>query len=203
MKDTKGAEFAMRVAEETWKGQGGQQLPKSGATKLDIRAALPTSARGHPRAGPPPGYLHGGYAPPHMMGMGYSPITAPAVTPGFRQSRTAGKAPQPPLEKAPASVEKAPASQGTKRPPPGETTKTPRNRPIRIEFDVSTSRKKRKKGLSDEDVFDYFGPTVTRQPKTTALAIFSYLSDEDVYRASLVCKRWKLLAMDEEMWKFI
>ena len=202
MKDIKGAEFAMRVAEETWKAQGGRQR-KSGATKPDIRATVPTSTRGHPRTGPPTGYVHPGFVPPHMMGMGYSPMAAaPAVTPGYSQPRPTGKAQQSALAKVPASIEKTTGSPGTKRPPPVETTKTPKNRPVRIEFDVSVSRKRRKKGLSNEDVFDYFGPYVAKQPKITALGIFSFLSNEDVYKAASVCKTWKSLAMDEEMWKF-
>jgi hypothetical protein len=48
----------------------------------------------------------------------------------------------------------------------------------------------------------YFGDKLPEQPKTTALAIFSFLSNDGLYNAGLVCKDWSELAMDEELWKF-
>jgi hypothetical protein len=47
-----------------------------------------------------------------------------------------------------------------------------------------------------------FGKKYPEQPKTTALAIFSFLSNDDLYNAGLVCKSWSQLAMDGELWKF-
>jgi hypothetical protein len=69
-------------------------------------------------------------------------------------------------------------------------------------FDPASSRKRRKKGDEEEPTYSYFGASLPLQPKTAALAIFSYLSNNDVYKAAQVCKSWSKLAMDEELWQF-
>ena len=85
---------------------------------------------------------------------------------------------------------------------PKRAASSPKTPGIRRSFDPATSRKKRKTtdGRS-EPTEPYFGEN-GKQPKTTTLAVFSFLSNEDLYHACLVCKRWKNLAFDEELWKF-
>ena len=52
-----------------------------------------------------------------------------------------------------------------------------------------------------EPAFPFFGKN-PEQPKTTALAVFSYLSNDDLFNSGLVCKQWSQLATDEELWQF-
>jgi hypothetical protein len=46
-----------------------------------------------------------------------------------------------------------------------------------------------------------FGIGVPKQPKTMTLTIFSFLSNADLYNASLVSKEWSKLATDPALWK--
>jgi hypothetical protein len=74
---------------------------------------------------------------------------------------------------------------------------------VRVKFDAASSRKKRKLNPGEpEPTLPIFGSKYPEQPKTTALAIFSFLSNDDLYNAGLVCKPWSQLAMDGELWKF-
>jgi hypothetical protein len=83
------------------------------------------------------------------------------------------------------------------------TMVTPKTPAIRLSFDPATSRKNRKVIEGEwEETHPYFGGTLPKQPKTAALAIFSFLSNDDLYNAGLVCKSWSMLAMDNELWKF-
>jgi hypothetical protein len=83
------------------------------------------------------------------------------------------------------------------------TRMTPRTPGIRVKFDPASSRKKLKLSPgSAEPTYAYFGTNTPEQTKTTALAVFSFLSNSDVYNASLVSKKWSQLAVDEELWKF-
>jgi hypothetical protein len=80
---------------------------------------------------------------------------------------------------------------------------TPATPAIRVPYDPSTSRKKRKAGDAPEATLAYFGGKLPEQPKTTALSVFSFLSNSDLINgAGLVCKRWNRLSKDEELWKF-
>jgi hypothetical protein len=80
--------------------------------------------------------------------------------------------------------------------------KSPRMSGVRRGYDPSSSKKKRKLIHGEkEKTFAFFG-TMPKQPKTTALAIMSYLSNDEIYNARLVSKTWSKLAMDEELWQF-
>ena len=93
-------------------------------------------------------------------------------------------------------------AQGTKR-TLQEITPSPKAKGVRKEFDATSLRKKRKTGTEqEEETFEYFGPAPPKQPATTALHVFSYLSNADLYKAALVSKSWHGLAMNEELWKF-
>jgi len=39
------------------------------------------------------------------------------------------------------------------------------------------------------------------QPKTAALAILSFLSNQDLFHTSLVNKEWNELSLDDELWQ--
>jgi len=52
-----------------------------------------------------------------------------------------------------------------------------------------------------EPTSKYFGRSCSALPKSSALTVFSFLNDEDLFLASLVSKQWNGLANDEEMWQ--
>jgi len=47
----------------------------------------------------------------------------------------------------------------------------------------------------------FFGSGVSKQSRATALNIFSYLSNEDLFNASITCKTFSSLAFDNELWQ--
>lgn len=73
---------------------------------------------------------------------------------------------------------------------------------VRLGYDPSSSKKKRQLiPGQNEATFPRFGD-MPEQPKATALAVFSFLSNDEIYNAALVSKRWNRLAMEEELWQF-
>jgi F-box-like len=149
-----------------------------------------------------------------MGQMGFSPLGGMNPrTPGYTDvvPPNVGGFPQPPPQpRVPSTTTAATAPPTTAA--PTETTQqqpilpkitpAPRTPAVRVSFDPSSFRKKLTTGF-EEVTFPYFGPSpIPAQPKTTALAIFSYLSNKDASQAALVCKTWKSLAEDEELWKF-
>lgn len=108
----------------------------------------------------------------------------------------------------PVNITKSKASMAniepddTPRAPPHQATATPRTPGVRLGYDPTSSKKKRQlRPGQNEATFPYFGNT-PEQPKTTALAVLSFLSNDEIYNAALVCKQWNALAMDEELWQF-
>lgn len=211
MKDVRGAEIAMRAAEEAWKGQSGgrkppshPQIPSSSTPISSRRPQIPGMMRASPDTRPSSSQI----APrPHYMGqsfihrpsnMNFSPLGV--VTPGYTSSSHGQRIP---TSAGPTAAGEPATVHGTKRSVNKITpSMAPRTPAVRLQFDPSSSRKRRKKGNQDEETYPYFGPKVPEQPKTTALAVFSFLSNDDVYKAALVCKTWKALAEDGELWQF-
>ncbi len=216
----------MRVADEAWK-QGRAGVPRKPAAPAAAAGRHPPSKspplnhmppphmmhpspRGPPLShGPPPGHPHHHpYGMPYMRGPppphGYPHMGMPPMTPaGYPLPHMHGEMYPPPHPgHHPSSQRKA----DLKRPPPNYITPvaaTPRTPGIRVQFDPASSRKKRKISLGqDEATIPFFGIKFPAQPKTTALSIFSFLSNDDLYNAGLVCKSWSQLAMDGELWKF-
>jgi len=208
IKDHRGAEIAMRVADETWKGKHGpppnltprhnpmQSPPQTGHRHpphvLHPHSIVHPSPSVHGRGHPPQ------YMPPHYMGapMGYSPMGGPHGTPNYMRGkpvmriRHSGGRPTP----------QPPSYAEARKPRLEPTPKTPRTPAIRLAYDPKTSKKKRKLPLGFmEQLFPFFGK-LPDQPKTAALTIFSFLTNDEMYNAGLVCKRWSRLAVDEELW---
>ena len=125
------------------------------------------------------------------------------MPPGFAGFDRGPQPPMPPATTATVATAPRPKS-ATKRQLKEITpaTPAPRTPGVRLNFDPATSRKKRQRRNQDEFVAAFFGPRVPKQPKTTTLTIFSFLSNEDFFAASLVSKEWNKLAMDPELWKF-
>jgi hypothetical protein len=213
----------MRVADEAWKQGRGGAPRKPPAVPARRQPAKPPPG-GHmppphimhpsPRGPPPPG---GPHPPPHYMGhpmmmgppMGYSPMGMPMTPAGYpNPPHMQGEPPHgmyPPPPPPPGSLSSASRNTDTTRPPKHVTpmAATPKTPAVRVKFDPSTSRKKRKLSPGEpEATLPFFGGKYPEQPKTTALAIFSFLSNDDLYNAGLVCKSWSQLAMDGELWKF-
>ena len=173
----------------------------------------PSSPQPHlPSSMPPPSYGHGSQTtllPPHMRpmmpGMGLSSMAPGApmtpvfggpyvpIPPSSHPSRSQ-TAPHP----MPGTTGKRPAKQIT----PASLRPTDRTPGIRLKFDSSISRKKRQKSGPDEQITFFFGHETLRPSKTTTLNIFSFLSNKDIFIASLVCKDWSRISMDPELWQF-
>lgn len=222
IKDQRGADFAMRVADEAWKGQPGgpgkpggppsvrrpPPVPSPGGARLPHPHMMHPSPRGPPPPGshhPPPHYMHQGMMMGPPMGhMGYSPMGIPMTPAGYPHPQHMAQG-EPHHSMYPPPPGNPSAHRPTEvHPPPKITpTATPRTPAVRVRFDPASSRKKRKLSPGvPEPTFPYFGEKLPEQPKTTALAIFSFLSNDDLYNAGLVCKKWTQIAMDGELWKF-
>ncbi|KAL3914420.1 MAG: hypothetical protein SGARI_000129 [Bacillariaceae sp.] len=177
----------------------------------------------HPGA-PPMGYSPmgmmppGGYPHPHHRmhdgmpprGMYHPPPNAAAARPpNSAPPSSAIKPPPPPTSSSvtPAAKIKTVADDSdaaTDSPTTATTVVTPKTKTPGVRqsnFDAATSRNKRKVD-KDEVTETYFGDGLPSQTKTAALAIFSFLPNDDLYRAGLVNKCWSKLAMDGELWQF-
>lgn len=201
----------MRAAEEAWKSQTTARKPPS--LPPAPPSSTPVTSRRPPMSGmmrpsPDPRAAGAHIVPrPHYMGssymqhppkMSFSPMGVQPVTPRY-PGAIQGRHVRP---NAPPTAPQQ-TSHGTKRAATKITPSVPPRTPaVRLDFDPSSSRKKRKKGNEDEATHPYFGSKVVEQPKTTALAVFSFLSNKDVGNAALVCKTWKTLAEDGELWQF-
>jgi hypothetical protein len=131
-------------------------------------------------------------------------VGVPPITPGYGDPRMADASMFPRLGPGPTTVPGSVARQAMKRPAQKITpvaSSTPRTPGVRRAFDPALSNKKRRKGNTEEEALDFFGPSLPRQTKTAALVVFSFLSNRDVYKAAQVCKKWKRLATDEELWQ--
>eukprot|EP00557_Chaetoceros_sp_GSL56_P000558 CAMPEP_0176491422 /NCGR_PEP_ID=MMETSP0200_2-20121128/8421_1 /TAXON_ID=947934 /ORGANISM="Chaetoceros sp., Strain GSL56" /LENGTH=906 /DNA_ID=CAMNT_0017888845 /DNA_START=190 /DNA_END=2907 /DNA_ORIENTATION=- len=59
---------------------------------------------------------------------------------------------------------------------------------------------KSKKEVGEVIMKDYFGPTNGLLDKRAVIGIFSFLSNEELYNASIVSKTWSKIATDDELW---
>ena len=166
--------------------------------------------RHHPMMSPS---MHGGphhyMAPPHvMMGhpMGYSPVAMhPNPTPPFQSSggmhrsvaRTGGGAGSGGSTSNNSSSKRRHGTSQYRMPSLTTTPKTPASR---RGFDPHSSKKKNRGEKEKANL--YFGSRNPSQTKNSALAIFSFLSNDDIYNASLVSKAWSKMSLDEELWQF-
>ena len=91
----------------------------------------------------------------------------------------------------------------TKKPAIAEITPMPATPApaVRLAYDPSTQKKRKVGGdVPTEATLPYFGATCPEQPKRTALAVFSYLSNSELQEtAGRVCHRWNRLAKEEAL----
>ncbi len=180
IKDHKGVEMAMRTKDPI-KGQG--YKPGSVVTGHPIFPSPAPVMPGH-RMG-----MHQMMSPqymgrPGMMmnPMGYSPMSLPPGTPAYNP-----RVPHHPQHPTP--------QMNPQRTPLLKTPKTP------VARRDPASAKKANKGAKEEKNV-YFGPSNGIQTKSSALAVLSFLSNEEIYNASVVSKTWCKLALDDELWQF-
>jgi hypothetical protein len=147
--------------------------------------------------------------PAMMVPGGYSPSMSgrPPMTPGYgyemfypqrRPVSSSG-----PIPRSLGSYDATSDSKAT----PGKRTATEITptashiRAVRLSFDPVITREKRVRSGSTEieTVQSYFGPNNPPQPKIMVLHIFSFLSDEDIHGAALVCKKWEQISKEKEV----
>ncbi len=215
MKDSKGAEYAVRVAHEVWQGQRApQQGPAASPANMRSSKVPAGAVHGHQmpqRTMSHRGYMHPAYMTSSVMGhIGYSTMGVPPVTPMFGQQQRAHEMQMRAmmqhykLEDQSTNATETKFASSKKRSCPPETSPpvttskntAPRTPPIRIEFDPSSSRKSKSEG----EMLTLFGKP--KQPKRTVLTIFSFLTNTDIYNASIVSKEWGRIAMDKELWEY-
>lgn len=195
MKDSVGAEFAMREAEKTWKAQIPQRKPQSlpprrppppmqtPKTQADrdmsssSHATMPAPISAHSASHhyPPPHH----YLPymAHPMGpIGYSPMGMPAITPAYGQ----------PLYPDDRQFPIPPPTMGTHH----SHLYLPRHwdnpEPKRLVTEMSERAAAPKKSKKSQMLFC---PSL-ELPVHLALEIFSYLAGDEQQRLSLVCHSW-------------
>jgi hypothetical protein len=183
IKDVKGVDYPL--------GQNNGNVPTSAGRNparpmFSSPPGMPQQRFGMPQMLSPQGYM--GRPPPMMMHhgrMGYSPMSMPPGTPLYDY-----RAQYPPF---PTPQVRPGMNQHTPR---LKTPKTPVGRRDPL------SAKKSKKGINEETKDVYFGPKNGTQNRSSALAVLSFLSNEELYNASLVSKSWCGLALDDELWQF-
>ncbi len=214
IKDHKGAEMAMRSSHDAWKNG------------LNPNAALTSTSRPPtvypspaPRIGqaigmypmtmitpsPPGGAVRPGSMPHHFMGrsqmvmasVGYSPLGMQPVTPAYPTSKT------PQHSSGKQKITATPYKYYHQQPRPHQqqhqSNKSTKKAPIRKKFDLHRVRKAL---TGEKDTNHSFGSSNVAQKKVTSLNIFSFLSNDDIYNASLVCKDWNKLSLGDELWHF-
>ena len=205
IKDHKGAEMAMRSSHDAWKHGLNHNMRNVVAHHGNVfPSPAPRMGQHPPHLGlysmisPPPGNIRPGHVPPpppHFMGrnqmifapVGYSPMGMQPVTPGY----STGAAQQRIVEK---SIPPTPHFQQRSK---KISSTTPKNPAARKGFNPHSIKKNGKKETTKE----YFG-LGNKATKTTALTIFSFLSNDDIYNATLVCHAWNELCLDEQLWQF-
>lgn len=207
IKDVKGAELAMRSSDEAWKGS--QSETRSGLTQRSTPTGYHQSPIVHdPRAGriphpnmmmmsPMPNsaaspHISHPYASPHVM-MGQSSMGFPQMTAQSMPYSSSRPEYQASSSRVVASLPGSHASYYKQK----FAASTPSTRPFN-RYDPHSSKKSSGKVEAKEA---FFGSQVQKQTKKIALSVFSFLSSDDIYNASLVSKEWSRLAFDKELWR--
>lgn len=206
IKDHRGAEFAMRSADQAWKsGRVDKKNDSSRSARLQSSSSshhrvsmgmspLSSSSHHHQQHGTPvSGRGSGGHSQP------FAPPTHSAYS--------SSSSPSYPYNKgAPIDRRRQSVNEQRRREMPfsrSPVVSTPRNA-SRSRIPHSSSNSKSRKGGSsiNEPNLLGFGPSNPKLSKPIALNIFSYLSNDDLHNASIVSKGWKNLAVDDQLWQF-
>ena len=201
IKDHKGAETAMMSAEQAWKGnipemtRGG---PIDWAQSPIVHEPLRGTSSGPMKTSPLVAF---GSNPHHP---GYTPSRYPNSSGMIQQSPMMNHGMGPPHPVYSVSMaERASRHQQHHQPwsapqKPSQsyttTSSTPRTPSFQRRLDDVRSKE------NSERKEPYFGPDVPDQTKTTALTVFSYLTNDDLFNASIVSKRWCDVSFDQALW---
>lgn len=207
MKDAVGAEFAMREAEKSWKAQMPARKPAVAPPRMSAQtqtvasapkpnpSPIAVSAASYTPHGPPPPPGGHRYMPPYAGPpgpIGYSPMGVP---PGYSIKSNESMLFLPPTA-VPSPIKKRPGpAKGVESEPNERAPKIPRKN---LSSAVSSLLAKMPMA-SEEETHTYFGSHVDKVSMATALNIFTYLSKEDLGKASLVCKLWRDVSLREEL----
>ena len=113
-----------------------------------------------------------------------SPLGVPPGTPGYQRYYPTYPTPQA-------------------RPGIGNQMKTPQSKTPKTPVARRDPLSAKKSKNSEKDVKkECFGPKNGIQEKRAAIGILSFLSNEELYNASIVSKTWSSLATDDELWQF-
>mmetsp|Transcript_16190 Transcript_16190/g.23061 ORF Transcript_16190/g.23061 Transcript_16190/m.23061 type:complete len:1217 (+) Transcript_16190:303-3953(+) len=210
IKDHHGAEKAMRSADEYWKSgrselqskanmRRGGYLPHPGLFHSPAHGVPPhhmsmssMMSPAHNQHLGPPQYM----GPPHhmMLGhMGYSPIGMQLGTPNFSPKTMHRSLGTTYDSSRPTKQHKVTAAVTP-------LLNTPRDPAARRGFNPHSVKNKTK--AKSEGLELYFGPTNSFLTKTNMLTIFSFLSNDDIYNASLVSHSWSKLSFSKDLWHF-
>lgn len=87
--------------------------------------------------------------------------------------------------------------------PPGYGMQYLASTPIASSFQQGGETNLRRKAQSEnmDQKVAYFGPDLANQSKSTALKVFSYLDNEDLFNASIVSKLWCNVSFDRALWR--
>jgi hypothetical protein len=201
IKDHKGAETAMMSAEQAWKGNI-QEMTRGGpidwAQSPIVHEPLRGTSSGPMKTSPLVAF---GSNPHHP---GYTPSRYPNSSGMIQQSSMMNHGMGPPHPVYTVSMaERASRHQQHHQPwsapqKPSQsyttTSSTPRTPSFQRRLDDVRSKE------NSERKEPYFGPDVPDQTKTTALTVFSYLTNDDLFNASIVSKRWCDVSFDQALW---
>lgn len=175
MKDGKGVEDAMRQAKKT-----------------DVTVS--SAGRNQPQSMYPPS------STPLMMQHGMAMMMN---SPNFMTHGPVMLPPNRMYSPSPAYHGFYPHNMPTPQMPPGGMRK--QVHPALVKKPKTPSRRdplKSKKEGGEVIIKDYFGPKNGLLDKRAVIGIFSFLSNEELYNASIVSKTWSKIATDDELWTF-
>jgi hypothetical protein len=214
IKDHKGAETAMNTAEKAWKGN----TPDTKVGLISGPMSWVQSPIVHDPSGIPPGSMkispfhafgvnphHPNYPHPHSGGMiQQSPMVyhgmAPAQQhfPPYSAPVTEGLS----MQHHHLQQQFTPIKQMHPM-PPGYGLQYLASTPIAPSGQKGVEKHLRRNAQAErmEQKGAYFGPDLAYQSKFTALYVFSYLDNEDLFNASIVSKLWCDVSFDRALWR--
>jgi hypothetical protein len=211
IKDHKGAEVAMNSAEKAWKGN----MPDNKFGLVSGPMSWAQSPIVHDPTGMQPGAMkmspfqhafgvsphHPSYQHPHSGGMiQQSPMVyhgmSPSNVPPYAVSAAGGMSMQNHQQQFTPIKPMQPM-------PPGYGMQYLSSTPITPSSQRGVEKHLRRKTQleSMEQKGPYFGPDLANQSKHTALNVFSYLDNEDLFNASVVSKLWCDVSFDRALWR--
>ena len=194
IKDHKGAEEVIRQKAKNEDSTKPVQTPNPPQPLYPL-SVLPAQAQHHLNMMLSSPYGYGHWA--HQNGM-QSPLGIPGIPPGTpAYQRFYHQQHQPTPQVRPGMGNH---NHQMKTP----LLKTPNAKTPVARRDPLSANKNKSKNSNSEDTIkkEYFGPSNGIQEKRAAIGIFSFLSNEELYNASIVSKVWSSLATDDELWQF-